>query len=92
MAYGHIGRMRIGPVLTQRSPVVGVRDHAVAVEHAADVLLRPVARGQLPLQQVACASVQRARVLAVVPRLHDGQHGPRGVDHVGVALQLAVHL
>lgn len=29
------------------SPVVGIRDHAVAVEHARDVLLGPVAAGLL---------------------------------------------
>ena len=33
------------------APVVGVGDHAVAIEHAADVLLGPVPVGLLPLQQ-----------------------------------------
>ncbi len=46
------------PVPLSSPPVVGVCDHAVAVEHSADVLLRPVAAGLLRGQQEARAAVQ----------------------------------
>ena len=70
----------------ERAPVVGVRDHAVAVEDAADVLLGPVPAGKLPPQQAARPPAERPLPLAalLVARLHQRQHRPGRVDHVAL--------
>jgi hypothetical protein len=74
-------------------PVVGIRNHAVAVEHPADVLLRPVAAALLQAHQAARRGVQRLGVHSLVAGGQQAQQGPGGVDGVGaVALQLAVLL
>lgn len=56
-------------------PVVGVGDHAVAVEDAADVLLRPVAVGFLLPQQAprrCCHSLQAADLASILKALPYG--------------------
>ena len=74
-------------------PVVGVSDHAVAVEHAADVLLRPVTARQLFLHQVTCRAVQGCWVLGlVVARGQQCEKCPGRVDNMRVPLKLMVDL
>lgn len=74
------------------APVVGIGDHAVAVEHARDVLLGPVPSRQLGLEQVQGSSAEGLGVQGMLPCQHQRQHGPGGVDHMARPLQLAVHL
>lgn len=71
-----------GPFIPTNTPVVGVCDHAVAVEDAADVLLRPVPTVVLLLHQVARRPVQRLGVDLVVAALQQRQHRPCSVDDV----------
>lgn len=74
------------------APVVGVGDHAVAVEHARDVLLGPVPRGQLRPQQAQRSSMQRLSVQRVLPGCQQRQHGPGCVHDMAGPLQLRIHL
>lgn len=74
------------PFIPTNAPVVCVCDHAVAVEHAADVLLRPVPAVVLLLQQVARRPVQRLGVDLVVAALQQCQQRPCSVDDMRVAV------
>lgn len=83
-----LGKQRQGPdrkhVLVRR-----VGDHAVRVEHAGNVLLRPPAVGPLPLGDQPHAAPDALHV-GVVGR-HQSDHGPGGVHHLR-GLVLAVGL
>lgn len=60
------------PATLLLAPVVGVGDHAVAVEHPTDVLLRPVPVGQLAVHQETDAGIYGLSVLLVVPCCYEG--------------------
>lgn len=75
------GRLGVGVRLL--SPVVGVGNHAIPIEHSTDVLLRPVSIGELAVDEAACCSIQRPSVFPVVASSQQGQQGPRCVDHMG---------
>ena len=49
-------------------PVICVGDHAVAIEDACDVFLRPVAAGQLPGHQVSYSRLQLFGCAVVISR------------------------
>lgn len=66
------------------TPVVGVCDHAVPVEHSGDVLLQPVARRQLLPQQAAHSVLDLLGVPVVVPSGDQCQDGPGCVHHLGL--------
>lgn len=72
----------LAPVVCHSLPVVGVRDHAVAVEHSTDVLLWPVAIGQLAVHQEAHASLNWLPALLVVACCYECAHSPACVDHM----------
>ena len=69
-------RGRMNRTAGDDAPVVGIGDHAVAVEDAADVLLRPVACGQLLPHQAPRRRVQRRRVALHLSAQEQRQHRP----------------
>ena len=74
-----------GQVLhSQSAPVICICDHAIAVEHSADVLLGPVTIRQLLSDQKLCRAFQWLRL--TVSSCKEGQQGPARIYHLGIAL------
>ena len=72
-------------------PVVAVADHAVPVENARDLLLRPVPAIQLLRHEIADTVLHRPCVNLVPVCGYQGQDGPSSVHDLGRS-QVTVHL